>query len=207
MTKTARLEKTDMSHSPNSKSATELAIIILAAGKGTRMKSATPKVLHKIAGLPMISHIVKTAESLKPKKIVTVISEGMDDVAAAVAPHQTAIQKQQKGTADAMKSALSILGDFAGEILILYGDVPLVSKSTLEGLLTHHRKGKFGATVLAMAAPDPTLDAAIEEAVPAPVLSAALFARFSSRGASEMADRLLSAMRYEFGGHRERPRE
>ncbi|HNQ92224.1 MAG TPA: bifunctional UDP-N-acetylglucosamine diphosphorylase/glucosamine-1-phosphate N-acetyltransferase GlmU [Alphaproteobacteria bacterium] len=156
MTKTARLEKTDMSHSPNSKSATELAIIILAAGKGTRMKSATPKVLHKIAGLPMISHIVKTAESLKPKKIVTVISEGMDDVAAAVAPHQTAIQKQQKGTADAMKSALSILGDFAGEILILYGDVPLVSKSTLEGLLTHHRKGKFGATVLAMAAPDPT---------------------------------------------------
>lgn len=159
MTNTALKKKkpnTDMPPPPKTQSVQELAVIILAAGKGVRMKSATPKVLHKIAGLPMISHIVRTAESLKPKKIVTVIGEGMDDVASATAPHPTAIQKQQKGTADAVKSALSVLGEFAGQILVLYGDVPLVSKTTLEALISHHRKGKFGATVLAMAAPDPT---------------------------------------------------
>lgn len=139
-----------------SKTDTKLAVIILAAGKGTRMKSSLPKVLHKIADLPMIAHLVKTAEKLKPAKIVTVIGENMGSVADTVAPHETAIQKQQKGTGDAVKSALPVLGDFDGQILVLYGDVPLVSKETLEGLLSHHRTGKFGATVLAMAPQDPT---------------------------------------------------
>ncbi|MCB1558639.1 MAG: bifunctional UDP-N-acetylglucosamine diphosphorylase/glucosamine-1-phosphate N-acetyltransferase GlmU [Alphaproteobacteria bacterium] len=139
------------------KSVKDLAIIILAAGKGTRMKSSLPKVLHKIAGEPMIRHILKTAESLKPSKIVTVISENMDDVKQAVAPHPTAIQKQQKGTADAVKSAMAELGDFKGDVLVLYGDVPLVTKETLVALLEHHRMGKnFGATVLAMVPPNPT---------------------------------------------------
>lgn len=139
------------------KSVKDLAVIILAAGKGTRMKSSLPKVLHKIAGEPMIRHILKTAKSLKPSKIITVISEGMDDVKAAVAPYPTAIQKQQRGTGDAVKSAIAELGDFKGQVLVLYGDVPLVSKDTLEALINHHRLGKdLGATVLAMAAPDPT---------------------------------------------------
>ncbi len=134
----------------------ELAVVILAAGKGTRMKSRTPKVLHKIAGLPMISHIVKSAESLKPKKIVVVLSDGMEDVAKTVAPHQVAIQKMQKGTGDAMKSAMAHLGDFKGQILVLFGDVPLISAETLKMVVEHHRRGKgFGATVLAFAAPDP----------------------------------------------------
>lgn len=139
------------------KSVKDLAVIILAAGKGTRMKSALPKVLHKIAGRPMINHILQTAESLKPSKIITVISEGMDDVKAAVAPHPTAVQKQQRGTGDAVKAAMAELGDFKGDVLVLYGDVPLVTKETLEALLEHHRMGKnFGATVLAMVPPNPT---------------------------------------------------
>jgi bifunctional UDP-N-acetylglucosamine pyrophosphorylase/glucosamine-1-phosphate N-acetyltransferase len=138
------------------KTASDLAVVILAAGKGTRMKSAKSKVLHEIAGLPMIRHIVRAAEQLKPKQIVTVIAPGMDDVAASVAPYPVAFQKEQKGTGDALKSALAVLGDFKGQILVLYGDVPLVSPATLKSLLQHHRKGKgFGATVLAMAPPDP----------------------------------------------------
>jgi bifunctional UDP-N-acetylglucosamine pyrophosphorylase/glucosamine-1-phosphate N-acetyltransferase len=135
---------------------TELAVVILAAGKGARMKSRKPKVLHEIAGLPMIQHIVRAAQQLKPKKIITVVAPGMEDVASAVTPHPVAIQKEQKGTGDALKSALSVLGDFAGQILVLYGDVPLVTPETLKSLLSHHRKGKgFGATVLAFAPPDP----------------------------------------------------
>lgn len=134
----------------------EIAVVILAAGKGTRMKSRTPKVLHKIAGLPMISHIVKSAESLKPKKIIVVLSDGMDDVAKTVAPHEIAIQKMQKGTGDALKAAMAHLKDFKGQILVLFGDVPLISADTLKMVVEHHRKGKgFGATVLAFAAPDP----------------------------------------------------
>ncbi|HOO51113.1 MAG TPA: bifunctional UDP-N-acetylglucosamine diphosphorylase/glucosamine-1-phosphate N-acetyltransferase GlmU [Alphaproteobacteria bacterium] len=149
--------KTQTTPPKMTKSVKDLAIIILAAGKGTRMKSSLPKVLHKIAGEPMIRHILKTAESLKPSKIVTVISENMDDVKQAVAPHPTAIQKQQKGTADAVKSAMAELGDFKGDVLVLYGDVPLVTKETLVALLEHHRMGKnFGATVLAMVPPNPT---------------------------------------------------
>ncbi len=134
----------------------ELAVVILAAGKGTRMKSRLAKVLHPVAGLPMISHLIKTAESLKPKKIIVVLAPGMDEVAAVVAPHMVAIQKQQKGTGDALKAALEHLGDFKGQVLVLNGDVPLVSASTLKELVEFHRKGKdFGATVLAMAAPNP----------------------------------------------------
>lgn len=142
---------------PAPKPVQELAVVILAAGKGTRMKSDLAKVLHPIAGLPMIEHIIKTAESLSPKKIVVVLSPGMDDVAAAVAPHTVAIQKEQLGTGDAVKAALSELGDFKGQILVLFGDVPLVTSATLTGILEHHRRGKnFGATVLAMAPPNPT---------------------------------------------------
>lgn len=156
MTKAAANTATTKKNAPRASTSTELAIVILAAGKGTRMKSAMPKVLHAIADRPMIGHIIATAQSLKPKTIITVIADGMDDVAATVAPHPVAIQKQQKGTADAVKSALATLGEFSGQILVLYGDVPLVTKQTLDALLAHHRNGKtFGATVLAMAAPDP----------------------------------------------------
>lgn len=159
MTKTASSTK---SSSPRANVSKELAVIILAAGKGTRMKSKLAKVLHPIAGLPMISHIVKAAEALTPKKIVVVLAPGMDDVAAAVAPHATAVQREQKGTADAVKAGVDVLGDFKGQILVIYGDIPLVTPETLNALLEHHRRGdNFGSTFLAMAPPDPKGDGRI----------------------------------------------
>jgi bifunctional UDP-N-acetylglucosamine pyrophosphorylase/glucosamine-1-phosphate N-acetyltransferase len=96
-----------------------LAVIILAAGKGTRMRSALPKVLHKVAGRSMIGHVVGAAEALGADPVVVVIAPGMDDVAAAVKPHAVAIQHEQHGTADAVKAARDALSGFAGDVLIL----------------------------------------------------------------------------------------
>lgn len=145
-----------MTASPPSPASRPLAIVILAAGKGTRMKSRMAKVLHPLAGLPLIGHIVKTAEALAPEKIVVVLGPGMENVAAAVAPHQVVIQKDARGTADALRVAAENLGDFQGEVLVMYGDIPLVTPATLQSLLDHHRRGeRAGATFLAMAPPDP----------------------------------------------------
>lgn len=141
--------------SPQPRVAPELAVVILAAGQGTRMKSKRAKVLHPIAGLPMINHITRAAEALKPKKIVVVLAPGMEEVAAAIAPHPVAIQTKPLGTADAVKAALSELGGFKGQVLVIYGDIPLVTTQTLTSLLEHHLRGDFGATFLAMAPPDP----------------------------------------------------
>lgn len=141
---------------PRAKPVQELAVVILAAGKGTRMKSKLAKVLHPIAGLPMISHIVKCAEALSPKKIVVVLAPGMDEVAQAVAPHEVAIQSEAKGTADALKAGVALLKDFKGQVLVMYGDIPLVTPATLSYLLKNHRDdGGRGATFLAMAPPNP----------------------------------------------------
>ncbi len=143
-------------NTPRAKPVQELAVVILAAGKGTRMKSKLAKVLHPIAGLPMISHIVKCAEALSPKKIVVVLAPGMDEVAQAVAPHEVAIQSEAKGTADALKAGVALLKDFKGQVLVMYGDIPLVTPATLSYLLENHRDdGGRGATFLAMAPPNP----------------------------------------------------
>lgn len=114
----------------------ETAIIILAAGKGTRMKSFLPKVLHKICGKPMVNHVIDTALSLNPKKIITVLSQGMNEVANSISDVSgVVIQKEQLGTADAVKPALEELKNFNGNILILYADTPLIEKTTLEKML------------------------------------------------------------------------
>lgn len=147
-----------------------LAIVILAAGKGTRMKSDKPKVMHEIAGRPMIGWLIEVAESLAPEKIVVVTAPGMDDVAAAVAPHPVAIQKEQRGTGDAVKPALPLLKGFEGKILILLGDEPFLDKNVLEEMI-----GWNGLSVMAVrplsakglgrmiANEDGTLDRIVEE--------------------------------------------
>ena len=113
------------------------AVIILAAGKGSRMKSSLPKVLHKVCGKAMISHVIDASVSLNPEKIITVLSPNMANVeAVAKNKSQIAIQKQALGTADAIKPALELLQDFKGNILILYADTPLIEQSTLENMLT-----------------------------------------------------------------------
>lgn len=122
-----------------------LAIVILAAGKGTRMKSDLPKVMHKIAGRPMINWLVEVAESMSPEKIIVVTADGMDDVRAAIAPHQVAIQKEQRGTGDAVKAALPLLKDFEGKVLILLGDEPFLDADVLEEMI-----GWNGLSVMAV---------------------------------------------------------
>lgn len=122
-----------------------LAIVILAAGKGTRMKSQKPKVMHEIAGRPMIGWLLEAAESLKPEKIIVVTAPGMDDVAAASAPHQVAIQSEQRGTGDAVKPALPFLKDFKGKVLILLGDEPFLDAGVLEEMI-----GWDGLSVMAV---------------------------------------------------------
>ena len=132
------------------KTNSNLAIIILAAGKGTRMKSDVPKVLHKVAGRPMINWLIETAESLNPEKIIVVTAPDMEGVAEAVSPHSVVIQQEQKGTGDAVKPALEQLKGFDGKVLILMGDEPFVDVSVLEEMVAWD-----GLSVMAIEQPDP----------------------------------------------------
>lgn len=115
----------------------KLAVVILAAGQGTRMKSSLPKVMHKIAGRPMINWIIETAESLEPEKIIVVSAPDQKDLSAAVAPHIVAVQKTQRGTGDAVKPALAHLKDFDGKVLILLGDEPFIDVNVLDDMIAH----------------------------------------------------------------------
>ena len=103
------------------------AAIVLAAGLGTRMKSTRPKVMHHVGGRPLIGHVLATLKDLNVERVVVVIGPGMDDVAKAVAPHQTVIQTERLGTGHAVLQAKDALSGFAGDILIVYGDTPFVS--------------------------------------------------------------------------------
>ncbi len=115
------------------------AVIVLAAGMGTRMKSARPKVTHLLAGRPMIAHLMETVGKLKPHKVVVVTGPGMEAVAETVAPHPTVIQKQRRGTGHAVKTALPALGNFKGDVLVLFGDSPLLSAKTMKKLVNKRR--------------------------------------------------------------------
>jgi bifunctional UDP-N-acetylglucosamine pyrophosphorylase/glucosamine-1-phosphate N-acetyltransferase len=111
-------------------------IVILAAGKGTRMRSTMPKVLQKIAGLPMVSHVIASANSVASAKTIVVTGFGADQVEDALGGSVSCLvnQSQQLGTAHAVQSALSQIRDNS-RVLILYGDVPLISPSTIEKML------------------------------------------------------------------------
>ncbi len=136
-----------------------LAVVILAAGQGTRMKSRLAKVLHPIAGRAMIRHVLAVAESLAPAKIVTVVSPDMPEVEAAVAPHPTAVQTRALGTAHALLAAAQCLTDEleqGADVLVLYGDGPLITKPTLEAMLAKRRGPAAPSFVwLGVRPPDP----------------------------------------------------
>lgn len=118
----------------------ELGCIILAAGKGNRMKSALPKPLHKVAGRSMVGHVIAAAEGLNPDKIVVVIGNGMEQLAEAVKPHQTALQQVANGTGGAALTAADHFKGFDGDILILFGDTPLVTTATLQRMVDIRRQ-------------------------------------------------------------------
>ena len=109
-----------------------LTCIILAAGKGTRMKSALPKPMHTIAGRPMIAHSLAAAQALKPDKLLVLVGPDMAMMSDYVAAHaQTAIQAEAKGTGHAVQCAVEALGQLSGDVLVLFGDTPLVTADTL----------------------------------------------------------------------------
>lgn len=114
-----------------------IAAIILAAGQGTRMKSARHKVLHPIAGRPMLHHLLATVDTLDPVKKVVVVGSGRDQIEAALAGRgaEIAVQDEQLGTAHAVQQSEEALQEFNGDILILYGDVPLVTLDTMQRML------------------------------------------------------------------------
>lgn len=129
------------------------AAIILAAGKGTRMKSDKPKVLHEVAGLPMIAHIMAACGEIDPKNMVVVVGPNMDDLAQAVKPAKTVVQDRQLGTGHAALSAKDALKDFNGYVYILLGDVPLIREDTLAAL--KDAAMNTGLAVLGFEAADP----------------------------------------------------
>lgn len=128
-----------------------LAVVILAAGKGTRMKSPLPKVMHPLAGRPMIGWLLDTVQSLSPEKVIVVVGPDMPELEAACAPHACVVQQERNGTAGAVKCALPELEGFEGNVLVLLGDTPLVTQKTLTGFIAQHA----GLSVLGMNLEDP----------------------------------------------------
>lgn len=109
---------------------TDQAAIVLAAGLGTRMKSAQPKVLHPLGGRPMVNHVIATLQDAGIQQIVPVIGPDMDALAQAVTPHQTVTQVDRLGTGHAVMAARPLLQDFTGTVLIAFGDTPLITTDT-----------------------------------------------------------------------------
>ncbi len=118
-------------------SSRNIAVVVLAAGKGTRMKSDLHKVLHPVAGRPMLLHLLAAADTLSPERTVVVTGAGRAQVEAAVAPRgaQIAVQAEQLGTGHAVMQARDALAGFDGDVLILYGDVPLVRAETMRAMV------------------------------------------------------------------------
>ncbi|HWI87507.1 MAG TPA: bifunctional UDP-N-acetylglucosamine diphosphorylase/glucosamine-1-phosphate N-acetyltransferase GlmU [Sphingomonas sp.] len=138
---------------------TPLAAIILAAGKGSRMKSALHKVLHPIAGRPMLGHLTDAVAALGAERTVIVTGAAREQVEAFAAPLglAVAIQAEQLGTAHAVQQAEAALTGFDGDVLILYGDVPLVSSATLARMVARLHEGDAPAAVVLGFRPAETL--------------------------------------------------
>jgi bifunctional UDP-N-acetylglucosamine pyrophosphorylase/glucosamine-1-phosphate N-acetyltransferase len=128
----------------------EIGIILLAAGQGKRMKSSLPKVLHSVGGRPLFLHVLATAQSLRPRRVAIVIGHGAHAVKQAYRGDDPAwmVQEQQLGTAHAALCAKNCFRDFDGDILILSGDVPLISRRTLSALVDAHRQHQAALTLL-----------------------------------------------------------
>lgn len=137
-----------------------LAVVILAAGQGTRMKSSLPKVLHRIGGRPLVGHVLDTARDLAPAHVVVVVRHERDLVADAVlgvAPEVVVVDQDEiPGTGRAVEVALDALGGFDGDVLVLSGDCPLADVETLGAFVAEHRAVRAGATLMTAVVDDPT---------------------------------------------------
>jgi bifunctional UDP-N-acetylglucosamine pyrophosphorylase/glucosamine-1-phosphate N-acetyltransferase len=135
-----------------------LAVVIIAAGKGTRMKSSLAKVLHPLAGRPLISHVLNLALRLSPQRLLAVVGHQAEAVRAVCEPQGVTcvLQEPQLGTGHAVAQTESALADFSGDVLILYGDVPLLQPATVRALWEEHQRQRAAVTVLTAFLDDPT---------------------------------------------------
>lgn len=134
----------------------ELKTVILAAGKGTRMKSELPKVVHKVMGKPMVEHVIDAARQAGSSKICLVVGYQADVVKSQViSKAEYVLQEEQLGTGHAVKCAKDFIGE-TGETLILCGDTPLITGRTLKKLVKSHRENKNAVTVLSAYIDNPT---------------------------------------------------
>lgn len=136
----------------------DVHIVILAAGKGTRMKSALPKVLHAVAGRPLIEHVIDTASQLSPASITLVIGHHADTVRGALAARNHVsfvVQEPQLGTAHALLTTEPVLRQAQGTLVMLSGDVPALSAESLKSLVRVHEESRAAATVMTAVVPNP----------------------------------------------------
>ncbi len=145
------------SHQPDQ----ALKVLILAAGLGTRMKSARAKVLHELGGLPLISYVCRAAKSLNPEEICVIVGHQADEVKKAVtaevgATGTFAVQAEQRGTGDAVNAARPQLENSDSVVLVLSGDVPLIRDSTLKGFVEQHRAAHSACSILSVRLENPT---------------------------------------------------
>jgi len=139
-------------------SSSPLAIIVLAAGKGTRMKSELHKVLHPIAGRPMLEHLLASAAELMPERQVVVVGSGREQLERQLNGRATiAVQEPQLGTGHAVQQGEAALAGFSGDVLILYGDVPFVSRDTMRAMLDRLHAPDMPAVVVLGFEPADTL--------------------------------------------------
>jgi len=135
-------------------------VVVLAAGEGTRMRSATPKVLHELAGRSMLGHVVGAARALAPEHLLVVVGHARERVAAALADLDPAasavVQAEQRGTGHAVRTALAALGPVAGTVVVVPGDAPMLSAELLGRLVAEHEAAGAATTLLTAVLDDPT---------------------------------------------------
>src|SRR5437762_1034776 len=123
-----------------------ISVLILAAGKGTRMKSDLPKVLHKVGGVPMVERVVRTVQALRPASVCVVIGHGGDRVKSVLLKNfpktQFAVQAVQNGSGGAVRQALGWVRKQTGQIIVACGDAPLITAQSFEELVETHIKEK-----------------------------------------------------------------
>ena len=137
----------------------KLIVIILAAGKGSRMQSDTPKVLHKLNNKTLIERVISISEKMNPEKIIIVIGHQRNKVKSQLTHYKNlefVIQKEQKGTGHAIKMCLPNLKNFNGDVIILSGDVPLITYNTLTNLIDVKNKNDIQASLLTAFFEDPS---------------------------------------------------
>ena len=137
-----------------------VAVIVLAAGEGTRMKSRIPKVLHALCGRSMLGHVLAVSGELDPQRLVVVAGHGREEVSAEAARRapgaRVVVQERQGGTGHAVRTVTETVGDLPGTVVVTYGDMPLLRGRTLAALVREHHAAGNAVTVLTARVPDPS---------------------------------------------------